>query len=132
MVPWLRFGGLLVSAWVFGAVFTSQCADGGSDYCESALTELLFIPAGLWLAPILLGILWIWSPLERSGSVAGATLLTGLLISFQLAKAVPDPGPDGITDTGFILMFFGTLFYALYAGLTWLVLWLIGRKLERF
>ncbi len=77
VVPWLWFGGLVVSAWVLGEGFGSLCTDHGAGHCESAagVWGRTFWISGIVVAPVMLGALWVWSPLERSGTVAADPVL---------------------------------------------------------
>jgi hypothetical protein len=132
LAPWFRASGLLMSAWILGVGLTSPCTDDGEWLCGSAFGLWILYP-GLLFGPAVLAAIWVWRPLERSGTVAAAAMLVGLAITYHIAKAAPCPkGAECLEDAAFIVAFFGSIFYTMYAGVTWLVLWLIGRKLERF
>lgn len=130
-IPWLRFGGLVLSAWVLGDALASQCIGYGSPFCGSALSQSVFTFLGFFAAPVALGMLWVWSPLKKSRTVAANSWMAGLVLTYHYANSPRDPGSEYIEGAASVLVFFGAMFYAMYAGLTWLVLWLIARRVGR-
>lgn len=129
--PWLRVGGLLLSAWIFADVFTSQCADRGARYCDSTLSYWVLGSLGWFVVPVALAILWVRSPLTRSGTVAAAFWLVGVMLVYHSVDGPREPGAEYDENWGTISFLVGTVFYAMYAGVTWLALWLIARRMGR-
>ena len=86
----------------------------------------------LLYAPVTLAMLWVWRPLERSGTVAANSWLIGLVLMYHVVNQPKSPGGEYTEHLEIAIFTIGMMFYAMYAGLTWLVFWLIGRKLERF